>query len=169
MVYIGTLDQEKASMHTTEQAGTSSDREKYELLIVPEGEVWEHRDDFARLFDGKKIRVPILYSIDQAIEMVEKGRMQLWLFRIIGEDYPCLAMLTEIVEYPAGRTVHVCLTIGSDMHKLAKRFLPLFLAWCKQRHADYIETTTHPSIARMLIRFGFTPTGVRVHYPLNIQ
>lgn len=156
-------------MHTTEARGTFSDRERYELLIVPESEAWEHRDDFARLFEGKHIRVPILYSVDQAIEMVEKGRFQLWLFRIIDEEYPCLAMLTEIVEYPAGRTVHVCLTVGSNMRRLAKHYYPTFLQWCKQRHADYIETTTHPSIARMLIRFGFTPTGVRMHYPLSIQ
>jgi len=140
--------------------------EKYELLIVPEEQAYEHRDDLARLIEGKIIRVPILYSIDQAIEMVAAGRMQLWLFRVIGEEYPCLAMLTEILDYPAGRAVNICLMVGSKLAPMTRKFLPLFVRWSRDRHANYIEATTHPSISKMLMKYGFVPTGVRVHLPL---
>jgi hypothetical protein len=148
-----------------QSAGTNN-RDKYEALIVPEERAYEYRDDFARLIEAKKIRVPILYSVDQAMDMVASGRMQLWLFRDVDEPYPCLAMLTEILNYPAGRTVHICLMVGSKLVPITKRYLPMFLYWCKRHHADYVEATTHPSISKMLIKYGFVPTGVRVHYPL---
>jgi hypothetical protein len=140
--------------------------DKYEALVVPEARAYEYRDDFARLIEHKKVRVPILYSVDQAIDMVAVGRMQLWLFRVIDEPYPCLAMLTEILDYPAGRSVHICLMVGSKLVPITKRYLPLFLLWCKRHNADYVEATTHPSISRMLMKYGFVPTGVRVHYSL---
>jgi hypothetical protein len=141
-------------------------KEQYEMLIVPSKYAYEHRDDLARLIEKRAIRVPILYTVDQAIDMVAADRMQLWLFRVIGDEYPCLAMLTEIMEYPAGRSVNICLMVGEKLWPITRKFMIPFLAWCKLHKADYVEATTHPSISRMLMKYGFVPTGVRLHFSL---
>ena len=156
-------------MHTMAQPGATSVRPKYEVLIVPAERAQEYRADFARLIEGKQVRVPVLYTIDQAIELVEQGRFQLWLFRVIGEEFPCLAMITEIAEYPAGRTINICLVVGTKMRPMMKQFHTLFFTWCRRHNADYIEAIAHPSIAKVLSKYGFAPTGVRMHLPLNIQ
>lgn len=154
-------------MDMMEVVGSGSDKPKYEMLLVDEKDAEKHKGDLERLLAGKVFNAPVLYTIDQAIAMVANGRMQLWMIRQTGEIPPCLFMLTEIIEYPAGRTVNICLTAGSKMLPAAKQLFTLFLAWAMRRKVDYIECTTKPSIMRVLERFGFTVTGVRLHYPLK--
>lgn len=154
-------------MDTQMELGTSSDKPKFEMLLVDEKDAQLHKADLERLLAGKVFNAPVLYTIDQAVAMVANGRMQLWMIRQVGDERPCLFMLTEIIEYPAGRTINICLTAGSKMLPAAKQLFTLFLAWAMRRKVDYIECTTKPSIMRVLERFGFSVTGVRLHYPLK--
>ena len=154
-------------MLTMEQLGGSSDKPQYEMLLVEGSDASIHRDDVERLLDGKVIHAPVLYSLDQALELVEKSKMQLWMIRAVGEDRPCLFMLTEILQYPAGKTVNICLVAGSRLLPAAKQLFTLFLMWTMKRDVDYIECVAKPSIMRVLVKMGFTPTGVRLHYPLR--
>jgi hypothetical protein len=153
-------------METTEAV---SDSTKYEILIVPEAEAEAHLETVKRLIAGRRFHAPVLYTPEQLIEMVAVGRMQLWLIRAIGEKAPCLFMVTEIMDYPAGRSINICLAAGSKMYPAMRKFFPMFLIWCQRHHADYIECTTLPSISKILMRMGFSPTGVRLHYPLVVM
>lgn len=149
------------------ELGTSSDKPKFEMMLVDEKDAKHYKLDLERLLAGKVFNAPVLYTIDQAIDMIAIGRMQLWMIRQSGEVQPCLFMLTEIMEYPAGRTINLCLAAGSKMYPAAKQLFTLFLAWAMKRKVDYIECVTKPSIMRVLERFGFSVTGVRLHYPLK--
>ena len=154
-------------MLTMEQLGASSDKQQFEMLLSEGEDARKHREDVERLLAGRKFNAPVLYSIDQAFDLVAANRMQLWMIRIVGEDKPCLFMLTEIVQYPAGKTVNVCLTAGAKLLPAARQLFTLFLAWSMKHEIDYIECTTKPSVMRALVKLGFTPTGVRLHYPLR--
>lgn len=150
-------------MDTMAVHGVTSDREQFEILIGEESRADEYRDDVFRLLEGKEFNAPVLYSADQIIDMIAQGRMQIWFIRVVGEERPCLFMLTELLNYPAGRTVNICLTAGSKLWPAARKFFPMFVVWCRKHQADYIECTTRPDIAAVLRRLGFAYTGVRMH------
>ncbi len=152
-------------MVTMQEAGTFSD-EDLVMVRLPPDRVEIARDWIHQVMQGVQFNNPVLFSIDQAIGMCREGKMQLWVVRDLRETNPMLFFLTEVIEYPAGTTVRICLIRGRGFRKVMDRFWPQFQDWCRAQGACMIEAEAQPSLGRIMKRYGYIPTAVKFHKPL---
>lgn len=152
-------------MDTMREPGTSSDKGLV-LVRVPPEQVRIARNWMQSLMQGVRFNNPILFSIEQAVALCEQGRMQLWIARDMAEEKPCLFFLTEVVAYPAGTTVRVCLIRGRKFRKVMDQFWGEFQDWCKAQGAHFIEAEAQPTLGRIMKSYGYVPTAVKFYKPL---
>lgn len=106
----------------------------------------------------------ILYSAEQALARCRTGDMQLWVG--LKNRRAKVFMLTELLEYPAGRVVNICLVGGCGIVEFTKIFGEQFWEWCRLQGACMLVAEGSPALVRMLSRFGFVPTAIKMHKPL---
>ena len=93
------------------------------------------------------------FSMDQLREMLEVGRMQLW---IVDDKRRIVAVgVTEMVPYPALARVRVVLVGGKDMASWVG-LLPKLEQWAVSLGATGIEAYVRPGMAKALEQHGFT-------------
>lgn len=156
-------------MDTMLAPGTSSasGEAEFELRIVDSERAILFRDVLESMLQGMRpLNGPVLFSLDQALELVRQDRMQLWIARKEGDSWPCLFFLTEIDRYPAGNIVRICLIRGRHLRQIMTLFREKFLLWARMQDALYLEADVAPGLVRILKPHGFIPTSMRVHLPL---
>lgn len=154
-------------MDTTIAAGTFSDSQRRHVLcLMPPNEIPSCAPWIIQQMQGVRVRGMLLYSIEQALVLCERGLMQLWIMRDTEEPEPCLFFLTEIKIYPAGKVINVCLIRGRKMKKAMELFKTEFLAWCRFQDAILLTAEAQPALGKLLIKFGFVPRAVAFNLPL---
>lgn len=118
----------------------------------------------ADLLSGKNFPGPFFYSLDQMFDMLEEGKMQLWLAYDQGE-LPFIFLITEIEDYPMGRVLRYNLLAGSDV----RRILPSLWKvekWAQMEGAFCAELSTRPKLAAILRRYGYRAPLTTMFKPL---
>lgn len=89
------------------------------------------------------------HSIEDVEKMVEEGYAQLWL----GEKS---AAVTEIVDFPQCRTLHLWLC-GGDLREITEVMLPKAEEYARKQGCNRLTTAGRIGWDRVMNRHGFTP------------
>lgn len=87
---------------------------------------------------------------DDIVEGISSGRFQYW-----GDDDA--VVITEIIEYPRGKKLHVFIAAGNFEH-MNMTWLPALQKFARDNGCSSITTTARHGFIRRLPRLGWKPT-----------
>jgi len=109
------------------------------------------RFDLPALFD-KALIFGGTHSREDIVDGLKKGRYQYFG----GET---VAAVTEIIDYPSSRKLHILFAAG-DYRQMIKQFLPILRNYAIDHGCDSITTNGRRGFIRRLPIVGFKPTHV---------
>ena len=109
------------------------------------------RFDLPALFD-KALIFGGTHSREDIVDGLKKGRYQYFG----GET---VAAVTEIIDYPNSRKLHILFAAG-DYRQMIRQFLPILRNYAIEHGCDSITTNGRRGFIRRLPKVGFKPTHV---------
>lgn len=109
------------------------------------------RFDLPALFD-KALIFGGTHSREDIVAGLKDGRYQYF-----GGD--TVAAVTEIIDYPQSRRLHILFAAG-DYRQMIKQFLPILKTYAAEHGCDSITTNGRKGFMRRLPKVGFKPTHV---------
>lgn len=108
------------------------------------------RSSLPDLFDKALRRGGDTHTRQDVAEGVINGR-----FQYFGDDKSCL--VTEIVEYPRARRLHIFIAAG-DYKQIIERWLPMAKEFAIESGCTSITTAARHGFLKRLPRIGWRPT-----------
>ena len=118
-----------------------------------------HQSKLVELFDKALLFGGSTHERIDVAEGIKSGRLHYF-----GDD--TVAVVTEIIEYPRTRKLHVLLAAG-DFNRMIDRFLPLVKRFARENGCNSITTTARKGFIRKLPKVGFRPTHIAFELKLE--
>lgn len=92
-------------------------------------------------------------------EGVASGRFQYW-----GDDECCL--VTEIIEYPRKRVLHLFIAAG-NLNRLLEQYLPAVKQFAKDNGCSALTSVSRKGFLKRFPAYGFKPKCVTFELPIE--
>lgn len=122
-------------------------------------------NDAAPYLDGAMFQTPE-YSLTDIYRMLKTGSLTLWMFYNDKKKTAYGAMVTEIIEHPQKRILHIFLMSADNFDDVEPLFEP-FLEYAKQIGADSIECGGRLGLEKLLARLGFKKSYIVMDIEVN--
>jgi hypothetical protein len=118
-----------------------------------------HRYSVEELFD-KALKIGgNTHTREDIAEGIKSGRYQYW-----GDADCCL--VTEIVEYPRKKTLHLFIAAG-DLNKLLEDYLPRVKHFAKENGCSALTSVSRKGFLKRFPAYGFKPKCVTFELPIG--
>ncbi len=104
------------------------------------------------------------FDVEDLYCLARQGHITLGM--IENEGQVQLAIAFEFMVYPRFMAVNILALAGQGLAEAFNKFWHDFKAWCREAGAQKIQASCHPSMTRLLRRYGFLNVYQTMHYNL---
>lgn len=120
---------------------------------------FNHHSNLPALFDKALKLGGYTHTRADIAEGIKTGRFQYW-----GDDDCCL--VTEIVEYPRKRVLHLFIAAGK-LDKLLDEYLPQVKAFARENGCSSLTSVSRKGFLKRFPAYGFKPKCITFEYELG--
>lgn len=119
----------------------------------------QHRSNLPALFDKALLIGGNTHTRQDIADGIANGRYQYW-----GDDQCCL--VTEIVDYPQKRVLHLFIAAG-NLTKLLDEYLPQVKEFAKEHGCSSLTSVSRKGFLKRFPAYGFKPRCVTFELELK--
>jgi hypothetical protein len=118
-----------------------------------------HQSSLPALFDKALKLGGNTHTREDIAEGIKSGRFQYW-----GDDKCCL--VTEIVQYPQKRTLHLFIAAG-ELDRLLEHYLPKVKAFAAEHQCSALTSVSRKGFLKRFPAYGFKPKCITFELPIE--
>ena len=126
--------------------------EETQVVVVGQLTYSTYADDIERLLAKSEKYFEEFRSLENILACIKNGMFQAWLAR--DKDGPFLCMITELVEFPNKRILHLLQISGTKSIGFSN-YADVMESWAIQMGCTHIETECRDGFVPLLAKEGF--------------